>query len=302
MISTLSMQEITLFEEIWRIIVKKFFTADLGVYENINIDPESAISPAVIVFAVFIAAVTATAVMIFNKGTLGRLVRRLIKEGGVGHDNAKTLAQLGLDDSRIIKFFINRYTLSRYVRCREEDEFYGIDPSQCDEDVSSIGIENNDVIKVPFWRRKADAKMREEACATRDSEENICVASDECEANQTCDTDVNATQDEAEITEGRGEENIVAASDDETVFEDSYAASLVADKKYKRKPTDHFYIRPSQKHRLLVRFDKKGTNPVWIFIVGAICLVGGSLVIKALPWLLETLDGLLGTFNTNNKY
>ena len=299
MITRLSMEEISLFEEIWRVIVKKFFTVDYGIYENINIDPNAAISPAVIVLAVFIAAMTASSVMMFNKGTLGRLVRRLILRGGVGYENAKTLEELGLEKSRAIRLFINRYILSRYVRCREEDEFYGIDPSKCDEDVSSIGIENNEVIKVPFWRRRADAKMRENACGTTDSEENFCVASEDSSASHSTPDEAVAAKGDVEISEqkseGRGEES-------EYEFTDSYAASLIAEKKYKRKPTDHFYIRPSQKHRLAIRFDKKGTNPLGLLIVAAVCLVGGVLVIKALPWILDVLDGLLGTFNTDGKY
>ena len=295
MIRGLSMQEITLIEEIWRVIVEKYFTVDYGIYENINIDANAAISPAIIVFAVVIAAVTATAVMIFNKGTLGRLIRRLLMRGGVGHENAKTLEELGLDKSRAIKLFINKYTLLRYVRCREEDEFYGIDPSECDEEIKSIGLENNEVIKVPFWRRKSDAQMRADACATRENEEKNDVASivdaathcDECDAEKIS----NAAQENDECDEGG-----------EYALEDSYAASLVAEKRYKRKPTDHFYIRPSQKHRLAILFDKKGTHPIWIFIIGAVCLIGGALVVKVLPWILSTLDGLLGAFNTNGKY
>lgn len=293
------MEEISLFEEIWRVIVDKYFTVEYGIYENINIDPHAAISPAVIVLAVFIAAMTATAAMLFNKGTLGRLVRRLISRGGVGYENAKTLDELGLENSRAIKLFINRYTLSRYVRCREEDEFYGIDPSKCDENISSIGIENNEVIKVPLWRRKADAESRAKACATTDTKENTCVASEEADASRgDADEGVAAkgeAQENIQIEESRGEA-------EELTFEDAYGASLVAEKKYKRKPTDHFYIRPSQKHRLAIRFSKKGTNPLILLLVAAFCLVGGVLVIKALPWLLDILDGLLGTFNTNGKY
>jgi len=296
--SWLTISEKTLFEEIWEVIIKKYFTADFGVYENINIDYDSAISPAVIVLAVFVAAVAATSAMIFNKGTLGRLIRRLISRGGVGYENAKTLEELDLDKSLAIKLFINRYTLQRYVRCREEDEFYGIDPSKCDEEISSIGIENNEVIKVPFWRRKADAKMRANACDTTNTEENYCAASNESLASHMTENECDATQKNEQKNACCGEASVSDIEVGENTYEDAYAASLLADKKYKRQPTDHFYVRPSQKHRLLVRFDKKGTNPVWIFIVGAICIVGGALVIKALPWILDTLDGLLGTFNT----
>ena len=296
MITRLSVEEITLIEEIWRVIVDKYFTVDYGIYENINVDPNAAITPATVVFAVFIAVMTASVIMIFNKRTLGRLVRRLISRGGVGYENAKTLEELGLENSRAIRLFINRYTLSRYVRCREEDEFYGIDPSECDEEILSIGVENTDVIKVPLWRRKADEAARANACDTTVEDALICVALDEESASHLNENESDATQNETfDATQNNGECDAVE-------FEDAYAASLVAKKKYKRKLTDHFYVRPSQKHRLAIRFDKKGTNPLVLLFVAAFCLVGGALVIKALPWLLGVFDGLLGAFNSNGKY
>ena len=104
------------------------------------------------------------------------------------------------------------------------------------------------------------------------------------------DTSVALNENEADATQDGG---------GEIVIEDSYTASIVAEKKYKRKVTDHFYIRPSQKHRLAVRYDKKGTNPMMLLVVAAVCLVGGSLIIKISPWLLEILDGLLGAFSTD---
>lgn len=296
MITRLSVEEITLIEEIWRVIVKKYFTVEYGVYENINIDPNAAISPTTIVFAVFIAAMTASAIMIFNKRVLGRLVRRLISRGGVGYENAKTLEELGMEKSRAIRLFINRYALMRAVRCREEDEFYGIDPSKCDEEIPAIGVENTDVIKVPFWRRKADATARANACGTTVSDDDACVASNEEAASHSTETEPDATQvDTLNATQNNDE-------CDAPDYEDSYGASLVSKVKYKRKSTDHFYIRPSQKHRLAIRYDIKGTNPLWLLVVAAVCLVGGSLVIKALPWLLGVFDGLFGAFNSYDKY
>ena len=287
MMHILSMQEITLIEEIWRVIVDKFYTAELGYYENINIDPESAITPATIVFAIFIAAMTASSIAIFNKRVLGRLIRRLIQRGGVGCDNAMTLSELGLEKSRAIKLFINRYALMRAVRCREEDEFYGIDAHECDESEPSFEVENTEEIKVPFWRRILKKKTNRNDETPDDTtvlENSNSVAFDSDATSHSNNEGANATQH----------------IEDDLVIEDSYAASLVAKKKYKRTCTDHFYIRPSQRHRLAVRYDKKGTNPMVLILIAAVCLIGGSLAIKALPWILETLDGLLGSLNTTN--
>ena len=286
MLIKLSMEEITLIEEIWRVIVNKYFTAEFGTYDNIPIDFSDPMMPATFVFAISIAAITASAVAIFNKRVLGRLVRRLISRGGVGYENAKTLEELGLEKSRALKLFINKYALMRAVRCREEDEFYGIDPSKCDEEIRSIGVENTEKIKVPFWRRKADLKTAETAKTSDNSTvlgENSSVALTESDSVALDKNTTDATQNDS----------------GELVIEDSYAASIVAEKKYKRKATDHFYIRPSQKHRLAVRYDKKGTHPMLLLAVAAVCLVGGSLLIKISPKLLEVLDGLLSAFNTD---
>jgi hypothetical protein len=295
------MEEITLLEEIWRVIINKYFTAEFGAYDNIPIDFSGAIKPATLVFAIFIAAMTATAVAIFNKRTLGRLVRRLISRDGVGFENAKTLEELGLEKSVAIKLFINRYALMKAVRCREEDDFYGIDPSKCDEEIaSSIGIENTEKIKTPFWRKRSTLKVTsdpENPYDTTVSEENHSVALTDGDSVATSDKfDVAANEIPAShASESALDEKV--EGDGEIVIEDSYAASLVADKKYKRKATDHFYLRPSQRHRLAIRYDVKGTNPLILLVVAAVCLVGGSLLIKISPKLLEILDGLLGAFN-----
>ena len=299
---TLSMQEITLIEEIWRVIVNKYFTAEFGAYDNIPFDfVNGPISPATLVFAIFIAAMTASSIAIFNKRVLGRLVRRLISREGVGYENAKTLEEVGLEDSKAIKLFINRYALMRAVRCREEDEFYGIDPSKCNEEIKSIGIENKEKIKVHFWARKRTLTTEEIAQTpekTTDLEENSCVALSDVDSVALTDVDSVALNDVDSVATSEKDGDATKEGESEYVIEDSYAASLVADKKYKRKPTDHFYIRPSQKHRLSIRYDIKGTNPLLLLVVAAVCLIGGSLLIKIAPSLLEVLDGLLDAFNT----
>jgi hypothetical protein len=71
-------------------------------------------------------------------------------------EKAKTLDELGLSDSRIIKFFLNGTTLSKAVRCVEEDEYYGLKYiPYIHEDYS--GTKSEDVEENEREARKNDA-------------------------------------------------------------------------------------------------------------------------------------------------
>ena len=119
-------EEPTLLEELWEYFSTKYLTPNYDFYENIEINRTPLVTTAMVIVAGFIAVMVGASVMIFTKRVLGRLVRRLIKNDAVSHESAKTLDELELGKSRAIRLFINRTTLSKAVRCREEDEFYGI--------------------------------------------------------------------------------------------------------------------------------------------------------------------------------
>ena len=301
MFYSLASVEMSLIEELWLYFVEHYLTPKYGLYNNITIDQDALISPAIIFVAAFVAIMTASAAFIFTKRVLGRLVRRLLKQGCLGQGNAKSFAELGLEKSLAHKLFINKYTLMKAVRCREEDEFYGIEPKELEVEELSIGIENTERIKVPFWRRKYEKSTYKNSgvpCATSDSENTECAAlsTDATSIEESCDTnatqnidvcDANATQESEKCD---AEKSVVAPKD-------SYEASLVAKVKYKRKPTDHFYVDPAKRHHLRVQFDKKGTNPFGLVLIAAIVIVAGVLIIKALPWVLGLFDGILGEFS-----
>ena len=164
---------------------------------------------------------------------------------------------------------------------KTENSLNGYIPNE--EYISSLSEAISSELQAKNALSAAKKELDTERDAKRAFEEKNSVA-------LSVDTSVALNENEADATQDGG---------GEIVIEDSYAASIVAEKKYKRKVTDHFYIRPSQKHRLAVRYDKKGTNPMMLLVVAAVCLVGGSLIIKISPWLLEILDGLLGAFNTD---
>lgn len=129
-----SSEEPTLLEELFDYIANKYLTPNFSAYEyqNIKIDQNPLVSPAMIFIGAFIAVMLGAAVVIFNKRVLGRLVRRILKNDALSPDRAMTLSELGFDDrkafdNRAIRFFINKMTLSKAVRCVEEDAHYGIE-------------------------------------------------------------------------------------------------------------------------------------------------------------------------------
>ena len=122
-------EEPTLLEELWEYFSKKYLTPNYGDYENISIDNGGIVTTAMVIVAGFIAVMVGASAMIFTKRVLGRLVRRLIKNEALSPESARTLDEISLGKSLAMKLFINRMTLAKAVRCREEDEYYGIDGS-----------------------------------------------------------------------------------------------------------------------------------------------------------------------------
>ncbi len=133
-------KEPTLIEELWEYFSKKYLTPNYGSYENIEIDQSSLTTTAMVIVAGFIAVMVGASVFIFTKRVLGRLVRRLIKNDAVSHESAKTLDELELGKSLAVRLFINGTTLSKAVRCREEDEFYGIGEDGKSKDAYKVSL------------------------------------------------------------------------------------------------------------------------------------------------------------------
>lgn len=307
--SFLASEEVSLWEELWTYFEEKYLTPQYGNYEHITINHDPLISPAMIFIAVFVAVMTASIIMIFNRRTLGRAVRRLMSRGAVGYENAKTMDEIELSSSLPIKLFINRYTLMRAVRCREEDDFYGIDPKDAPKLESSIGIENTDKIKVPLWRRGRNATLsniEENPCGTSISEnlsneaEDVNVA-DDTQSPSKCDAENPASHQEANSVKSNADaaQCDADAKDEKPRFRTAYDASLVSPKKYKRNfEKDHFYILEAETHKLRIKFDKKGTNPLGLIFVALFVIVAGLLIIRFLPWILSRFDEILGGFDS----
>ncbi len=119
-------EEPSLFRELWDYFVDKYFTVRFEEYqyENIRVGKGGLISVRAVIVAVFLGIIIAAAVSMFQKRTLGDLVRALDRENANKPEEAKTLVELGLIRNPAIKQDLRSGTaLKRVVRCVEEEQY-----------------------------------------------------------------------------------------------------------------------------------------------------------------------------------
>ena len=266
--SFLASSEQTLFEELWEYILETYLTPKYGYYQNITIDPDPTITPAMLFFGIFFAVMAACAVTVFNRRTLGRPVRLLLRHDAIGRKNAKTFDELGLKKTGILKYFINRFTLSKAIRCVEEDEFYGIpvDEVNADEAPEAQVTEDDPEDKEPEVRP---------ALSRRDYKKKL----------------KREKREEARSLSRAKVEEIGSRS------KNAYYVSASSKVKYKRRiESDRFYIADGMQYRAEIRFSSKGANPVILVFVAIGYVIAGVLVIRFLPDFLTLIDGAIGNF------
>lgn len=116
--------EIPLWQELWQYFQEKYFTMDLGQYENLGFGGTGLISLPQIVAMMLIGVVIAACASMFNKRVLGDFVRVMLQHECHSVEKAKTLEELGyLKNSTIRSSLRHGVTLRRVVHCVEEEEF-----------------------------------------------------------------------------------------------------------------------------------------------------------------------------------
>ena len=275
----LASSEKSLIEEFWEAIVEQYLTPKYGNYQNIKIDNDPLVSSAAIFIGIFFAIMIACVASIFTKRTLGRPVRLLLKHDAVGRENAKTLAEVGLEKPGVIRYFINRLTLAKAIRCVEEDEFYGL----VGEEASKAENEENTV-------EKTEEKIEEKTEKEIGADEKSGVAPDE-------DLSADPVKDTEEEKSDAEEEELLVKEEIASRAKNAYYVSSSAKKKYKRNvESDRFYIEEKLKYRTAIRFSAKGSNPVTCVFIGVAYIVFGLLVIRFLPDILGFIDDAIGSF------
>ncbi len=113
----------SLIAELWDIFYDEYLHPTV-YYENLNIDGDTMLFINIIVFGLCIGIIFAAFAAVFNKRVLGNIVRKLLSEGAVSAENAKTLEELGLENSVLVRYAVRKsVTLRRVVKCREEEEY-----------------------------------------------------------------------------------------------------------------------------------------------------------------------------------
>lgn len=105
--------------------IKEFFTELLygdseTQYENFSFGNQI-VTYRIIILAVVSGLIIASAVMMYKRRVRGKMVRELAKQGCVGQDSAKTLSELGLSESKLIKMSLKNGTLGRMLSSAEKD-------------------------------------------------------------------------------------------------------------------------------------------------------------------------------------
>ena len=128
------LQEKSLFEELWEYFSDKYFSVDMPYLENFSIKSNALFSFRILIIGITIGLVIASAMSVYNKRHIGSFIRTLISEGCLGADKAKTLEELGYIKNIGVRSAIKSGgTLSRWARCREEDEFVEAVKKQMEE-------------------------------------------------------------------------------------------------------------------------------------------------------------------------
>lgn len=115
-------KEQSLISELWEYFVDKYFSVQL---ENFSISTKGVVSLPIILVGITIGLVIATFGVMYNKHFLGDFVRHVIYNECFDASSAKTLSELGYSKNPGVRSAIKSGgTLSRWIRCVEEDEFY----------------------------------------------------------------------------------------------------------------------------------------------------------------------------------
>ena len=123
MLGLIFANEKSLFEELWEYFSDKYFSVDMPYLENFSIKSNALFSFRILIIGITIGLVIASAMSVYNKRHIGSFIRTLISEGCLGADKAKTLEELGYIKNIGVRSAIKSGgTLSRWARCREEDE------------------------------------------------------------------------------------------------------------------------------------------------------------------------------------
>lgn len=124
MIYFLAKGDKNLIVELWEYIESTYFSPEMPYLENISFGTGTLVTLRTIIIGLTIGVIAASFLTVYDKRYIGGFIRRMIDEGCVGTDGAKTLDELGFLKHVAVRSAIRSGgNLSLWVRCVEEDEF-----------------------------------------------------------------------------------------------------------------------------------------------------------------------------------
>ena len=111
------------FKNVWNYLYDVYLSSE-GSYENIGFEKTPLFSLRLTVLGIFVGAIIACLMMAYNKKVIGGAVRKMIADGVLSPDGAKTLEELGYRKNVIMRnAFRSSVSMRRVVKCVGEEEF-----------------------------------------------------------------------------------------------------------------------------------------------------------------------------------
>lgn len=151
MLYLFSANEKSLLEELWEYFDETYFSPDIPYLENISLGTGTLVTLKTVLVGITLGLIFASFVTIYNKRYIGGFVRKLLREECLDADRAKTLDELGYLKKYGIRYAIRSSgTLTRWIRCVEEDEFY----AKQDAEREAFEAAHKDEAKPPRFKEK----------------------------------------------------------------------------------------------------------------------------------------------------
>lgn len=81
------------------------------------------ITPVIMIWAIYVGVVLASAAAIYNKKFVGGIIRRIIKNGAVGEENAKTADELGIKGKLERRVLLKNVTVGKILVLKNKESF-----------------------------------------------------------------------------------------------------------------------------------------------------------------------------------
>lgn len=105
-------------------LTEKYFSLEFGSYENFSISNEATATIRLLVIGLMFGMMIASIMTVRTRQGLGLMVRKLLNEEAFDPSKAKTLSDLGLFRSTLIRRELSRgVSLRKVVKCVEEEEW-----------------------------------------------------------------------------------------------------------------------------------------------------------------------------------